>query len=144
MRIWSLHPKYLDKKGLGGLWLESIIAKNALKGLREGYKNHPQLNRFKKAENPVDCINQYMISIYYESKRRKYKYNRNLINWDINATMIPVTLGQIQYETIHLLNKLKVRDFKKYKEVLSCPAIDTHPMFYVVDGDVENWEIAKF
>jgi hypothetical protein len=31
MRIWSLHPKYLDSKGLVALWRESLLAKNVLR-----------------------------------------------------------------------------------------------------------------
>ena len=44
MRLWSLHPKYLDKLGLLGLWRESLLAQKVLLGKTKGYKNHPQLN----------------------------------------------------------------------------------------------------
>ena len=27
MRIWSLHPKYLDTKGLVALWRETLLVK---------------------------------------------------------------------------------------------------------------------
>ena len=30
MRIWSLHPKYLDAKGVVALWRETLLAKNVL------------------------------------------------------------------------------------------------------------------
>ncbi|HPH78511.1 MAG TPA: pyrimidine dimer DNA glycosylase/endonuclease V, partial [bacterium] len=26
MRLWSIHPKYLDSKGLVALWRESLLA----------------------------------------------------------------------------------------------------------------------
>ena len=32
MRIWSLHPKYLDPKGLVALWRETLLAKHVLEG----------------------------------------------------------------------------------------------------------------
>jgi len=46
MRIWSLHPKYLDAKGLVALWRDALLARHVLQGKTTGYKNHPQLNRF--------------------------------------------------------------------------------------------------
>jgi hypothetical protein len=30
MRLWSLHPKYLDKLGLLGLWREGLLAQKVL------------------------------------------------------------------------------------------------------------------
>nr|WP_243687290.1 pyrimidine dimer DNA glycosylase/endonuclease V [Methanobacterium formicicum] len=47
MRLWSLHPKYLDVKGLVALWREGLLARAVLKGKTKGYTNHPQLIRFK-------------------------------------------------------------------------------------------------
>ncbi len=67
MRIWSIHPKYLDTKGLVALWRETLLAKNVLTGNTKGYKNHPQLLRFKNTENPLDAINQYLTEIYKEA-----------------------------------------------------------------------------
>jgi len=47
MRLWSLHPKYLDSKGLVALWREGLLAKKVLEGGTKGYRNHPQLERLK-------------------------------------------------------------------------------------------------
>jgi len=60
MRIWSVHPKYLDAKGIVALWRETLLAKNVLEGNTKGYKNHPQLTRFKAIEKPLEAINQYL------------------------------------------------------------------------------------
>jgi hypothetical protein len=43
MRLWSLHPSYLDGKGLAALWREGLLAKKVLENETKGYKNHPQL-----------------------------------------------------------------------------------------------------
>ncbi|MGH2666461.1 pyrimidine dimer DNA glycosylase/endonuclease V [Flavobacterium sp.] len=67
MRIWSLHPKYLDTKALVALWRETLLAKHVLEGKTKGYKNHPQLNRFKEAKYPIDSINQYLSEVYFEA-----------------------------------------------------------------------------
>ena len=32
MRLWSLHPKYLDARGLVALWREGLLAQAVLKG----------------------------------------------------------------------------------------------------------------
>ena len=66
MRIWSVHPKYLDKKGLVALWHETLLAKNVLEGNTKGYKNHSQLTRFKNSKNPLQGINQHLEVVYRE------------------------------------------------------------------------------
>jgi hypothetical protein len=141
MRIWSLHPKYLDAKGLVALWREALLAKNVLEGKTTGYRNHPQLNRFKQAINPVEAINQYLSEIYLESVNRNYNFDKQKINWQFKKSKLPVTSGQLNYEVEHLLNKLKTRDINKYKELKTVPVYDIHPLFILVDGEIEKWEI---
>lgn len=141
MRIWSLHPKYLDTKGLVALWRETLLAKHVLEGKTKGYKNHPQLNRFKKAKYPIDLINQYLSEVYHEAVNRNFDFDKQKINWKFRKNKLSVTTGQVNYEVEHLLNKLKRRDDKKYKELKSKSTFDNHPIFKLVDGETEEWEI---
>lgn len=141
MRLWSLHPKHLDTKGLVALWREALLAQHVLEGKTTGYKNHPQLNRFKASEKPVDAINQYLSEIYIEASSRGYNFDRNKINWDFKSSSISVTNGQMDYEVKHLLNKLKIRDVEKYKQLSELKTFENHPLFAVVEGPIEDWEI---
>ena len=141
MRIWSLHPKYLDAKGLVALWRETLLAKNVLEGKTKGYKNHPQLLRFKKSGHPLQAINQYLLAIYEESLRRGYHFNKDKINSDFQPQTLTVTQEQIKYEMQHLLKKLKTRDFEKYNEIINQKDIETHPLFKIIAGQIEEWEI---
>ena len=72
MRLWSLHPKYLDSKGLTALWREGLLARAVLKGKTRGYKNHPQLIKFKNLTNPISFIDSYLLNVYKESELRSY------------------------------------------------------------------------
>ena len=103
MRIWSLHPKYLDAKGLVALWRESLLAKQVLEGKTKGFKNHPQLNRFKNSGNAVGCINQYLTSVYENSLERGNNFNKNKVNPDFKPTKLTVTDKQIKFEMKHYL-----------------------------------------
>ncbi|MCC7429697.1 hypothetical protein IT568_02520 [bacterium] len=143
MRLWSLHPKYLDSKGLVAVWREALLAKNVLEGKTKGYKNHPQLHRFKKTKNPVNAINQYLAEIYFEAVRRNYDFNKQKINWDFGKNELTVTKGQLIYEAKHLLNKLQSRDVIKFDEIKIISVYENHPLFNVVEGDTEKWEITK-
>jgi hypothetical protein len=141
MRIWSLHPKYLDAKGLVALWRETLLAKKVLEGKTVGYRNHPQLSRFKQAKRPLEAINQYLSEIYIESVNRNFNFDIQKINWHFKRSKLPVTTGQLKYEVNHLMVKLKTRDLKKYEELRTKSTFDIHPLFKLVKGDIESWEL---
>lgn len=141
MRIWSLHPKYLETKGLVALWRETLLAKHVLEGKTKGYKNHPQLERFKKSKNPLETINQYLSVVYFEALAREYNFDKTKIDWNFKNVKLTVTKKQVDYEMTHLLNKLKIRDSEKYKALKKIKTIETHSLFKVIDGEIENWEI---
>jgi len=141
MRLWSIHPTHLDAKGLVALWREALLAKHVLQGKTMGYRHHPQLIRFKQSGNPVHSINQYLGAVYEEAVERGYQFDRSKINWRFRPGKIRVTRGQLEYETRHLLKKLKVRDYQRYITVIKSDRLKPHPMFRIVSGDVEDWEI---
>lgn len=143
MRIWSIHPKYLDAKGLVALWREALLAKHVLEGKTRGYKNHPQLKRFKATPNPVEAINQYLSVVYGEAVSRGYNFNRNKINWNFKPVKLSVTKDQLSFERSHLLNKLKIRDINKYNELVNKLKFISHPLFSIVKGEIEEWEIVN-
>ncbi len=141
MRIWSLHPKYLDTKGLVALWRETLLAKHVLEGKTRGYKFHPQLNRFKKAKFPIDLINQYLSEVFNEAVTRNFNFDRKKIDWTFRKCKMPVTTKQLKYEVEHLLMKLKSRNYDKYEELNTKSKFDIHPVFKLVRGEIEEWEI---
>ncbi len=144
MRIWSLHPKYLDSKGLVALWRETLLAKHVLEGKTKGYKNHPQLERFKNAPNPLESINQYLSYVYEEAEGRGYTFDKSKIDWAFASGKLKVTRGQLKYEISHLLAKLKIRDKEKYQSLLNENILIPHPIFISIEGDIEGWEVIKF
>jgi hypothetical protein len=141
MRIWSLHPSYLDAKGLVALWRETLLAKHVLEGKTKGYKKHPQLDRFKQCKHPVDAINHYLSFIEVEARARNYNFDHTKINPKYKKVKLSVTTGQLEYEVTHLLKKLKERDKKKLSELKKFQSYNTHPMFTVIEGEIESWEI---
>jgi hypothetical protein len=143
MRIWSLHPRYLDSKGLIALWREALLAKHVLMGKTNGYKNHPQLLRFVGQDNPVNLIDQYLVTVYDVALQKGYNFNKWKIDWDFKASELKVTRGQIEFERRHLLKKLKIRDRNKYAELIQQKEVLPHPLFRIVEGEIEIWEKTK-
>ncbi|UFS63669.1 pyrimidine dimer DNA glycosylase/endonuclease V [Sulfurimonas sp. HSL-3221] len=141
MRLWSLHPKYLDAKGLVALWREALLAQNVLLGRTKGYKNHPQLLRFKQCEDPAKAIACYLGDVVDEADRRGYRFNRGKIVREGECATLSVQRGQLAYEFAHLLHKLKQRNPDRYKALESLQEIETHPLFSAIAGDVEAWEV---
>lgn len=142
MRLWSIHPKYLDNKGLVAVWRESLLAKKVLEGNTKGYKNHPQLKRFKNSKDPILLINRYLLFVYTESLDRGYKFDKGKITIleSFEDLKITVTKKQIEYEYQHLLKKLTVRDLKKFEQIKDNKTVDPNPLFEVIEGEIEDWE----
>jgi hypothetical protein len=141
MRLWSIHPSYLDAKGLAALWREGLLAQKVLLGETKGYKNHPQLRRFKKIDNSLGAIASYLRHVEKEAKRRGYKFDRSKIVNKSIKTKISVNKGQVEYEFKHLLKKLKQREPDLYKKLHNIKVVKLHPLFKREKGGIEEWEI---
>lgn len=140
MRLWSIHPRHLDAKGLVALWREGLLAQKVLVGGTRGYRNHPQLCRFKETQRPVSAIREYLLLVHIEAVARGYHFDRSKVGRVGKKTTMEVQAGQVEFERQHLLNKLKVRDRVRYMACLELAEFDLHPMFRQVDGGVEPWE----
>lgn len=140
MRLWSLHPKYLDAKGMVALWRETLLAQAVLHEQTKGYKNHPQLNRFKACSSPTDGMSIYLQAIHQESIDRGYRFDGSKIYPALSPVSLTVTQGQMAYEWQHLLEKLRVRSPELYEKWHSETNIQPHPMFSIIEGGVEDWE----
>ncbi len=140
MRLWSLHPKYLDAKGLVALWREGLLAQHVLDRKTAAYARHPQLLRFKASARPHDAINQFLAEVHCEGQRRGYRFARDKIDWSFHPSALTVTNGQVAYEVRHLLRKLNVRDPERGDLLCRLRRIQTHPLFRVIRGPIEPWE----
>lgn len=140
MRLWSLHPKYLDAKGLVALWREALLAQAVLKGQTKGYTHHPQLLRFREAVHPRHAIAHYLRVVHEEAERRGYNFDRRKIGRCGAMETIRVTRGQMQYEWQHLQAKLAQRDPARLKMQAGLRKLEPNTVFRVVTGKVEAWE----
>jgi len=140
MRLWSIHPKYLDSKGLVALWREGLLALAVLQGKTIGYTNHAQLVRFREANRPIDTMTAYLGHVFDESVRRGYHFDPKKIQHGKSAKPLKVTRGQLLFELEHLRKKLKNRNLYGYKQLRDVAVPDTHPLFTEVPGDIEEWE----
>jgi hypothetical protein len=143
VRLWTLHPKYLDTKGLLALWREALLAQKVLGGQTVGYRNHPQLRRFKAQADPTAAIATYLHFVYREAVSRGYNFSRDKIQADEQAIRMLSTNGQLLYEWDHLKQKLKQRDKSKSDAVAAVAEPEAHPMFDIIVGGVESWEVAN-
>tara|TARA_B100001123_G_scaffold241347_1_gene269813 strand:- start:1534 stop:1953 length:420 start_codon:yes stop_codon:yes gene_type:complete len=137
MRIWSIHPQYLEPKGIVALWRETLLAQKVLKGQTNGYRNHPQLNRFKACPSPLGAIADYLREIFADAVRRGYSFNHSKIETVSLGKQLPVTMGQIAFERLHLAAKLN----RRAPEQVPPPDPPLpHPLFKIEPGALENWE----
>jgi len=140
MRLWSVHPKYLDGRGLVALWREGLLAQAVLRGRTNGYRHHPQLERFRAQPSPLGAIADYLRSVHAEAVRRGYAFASRKVSLARGSGLIAVTRGQLMHEWSHLMAKLAIRDPELRGRLARVGRPLSHPSFRVVSGDVETWE----
>lgn len=139
MRLWSLHPKYLDRQGLVALWREALLAQAVIAGRTRGYRHHPQLARFLAAPAPKIAIAAYLRCVQEEATRRDYRFDASKIGRG-GEVRLTVARGQLEYEWEHLKAKLARRSPEWLEEVAG-KKLAAHPLFRVVRGGVAEWEV---
>lgn len=141
MRLWSLHPSYLDRQGLVALWREALLAQKVLRGQTRGYKYHPQLLRFRACSRPRAAIASYLRAVHAEAQRCAYRFDAAKIGRAHYQGTLPVTQGQLEFERKHLAMKLKDRDPGRRKFLMEITRVRAHPLFRGRPGAIEAWEM---
>jgi hypothetical protein len=143
MRLWTIHPRYLDRQGLLALWREGLLAQAVLLGRTKGYTRHPQLTRFRRCPSPIESISAYLDAVHAEALRRGYRFDRTKIERCGIPASIPETKGQLLYEWRHLRSKLRARSPEHYLSIRRIKEPEPHPLFTIITGNVRDWEKIK-
>lgn len=142
MRLWTLHPRYLDPRGLVALWREGLLARAVLCGRTVGYRHHPQLVRFASHSSPLHAIDTYLAMVLEDASARGHSFDAAKLDTGRTAVQIVVTDGQLTHEWSHLLAKLSARSPALHERWRAVNAPEPHPLFRIVPGPVEPWERA--
>ena len=143
MRLWTVHPQYLDTRGLVALWREALLAQAVIRGRTRGYRHHPQLDRFREQLAPRSAINAYLQAVHAESVVRGYRFDRAKAGRAGTPERITATIGQLEYEWKHLLAKLRERSPGDYRRLKGLGRPQAHPLFALVEGPVAPWEVTR-
>ncbi|MEO6969021.1 MAG: pyrimidine dimer DNA glycosylase/endonuclease V [Rhodanobacteraceae bacterium] len=143
MRLWTLHPRYLDAKGLVALWREALLAQKVLRGETRGYRHHPQLLRFAQQASPLAAIASYLAVVHAESLRRCYAFDAGKIGTERLNMQLDEHQGQLLHEWQHLLCKLARRDPARHALLHDTASPMPHPLFRIVAGNVREWEKSR-
>lgn len=143
MRLWSVHPRYLDAIGLVALWREALLAQAVLHGETRGYRHHPQLRRFLDSADPRRSIAAFLWPVQHEAVRRGYRFDAGKIRGPAGAPTLTVSAGQLAYEWQRLTARLSLRAPEWLARLGGDLPPDPHPLFTVVPGNVAAWEIVR-
>jgi len=143
MRLWSIHPRYLDRVGLVALWREALLARTVLRGMTKGYRHHPQLERFKYHPHPRRAIAFYLEVVRREAARRGYRFVASTSAPTGRVARIGVPAGQAAWEAASLLERTARRDPAWRERLLRVRSFALHPLFRRVSGGIASWERLK-
>lgn len=143
MRLWTLHPRYLDTQGLTASWREGLLARAVLHGQTRGYRHHPQLFRFQAHAEPLLAIDGFLHAVHAESLARGYRFDATKLG-PMPTDLVPIeaTSGQLAHEWGHLMAKLQARSPDLFERWRTLEAPHAHPLFVIVEGPIAPWERA--
>jgi hypothetical protein len=149
VRLWSVHPRYLDRAALVACWREGLLAQHVLvaddEGRVVGYRAHPQLLRLRAHDEPLALVGAYLAALADEADARGYRFDRTRVRRAARpdeVTPVPVTTGQLDLEWAHLRAKLAARAPDVAARWAAVDRPDPHPVLVVVPGSVADWERA--
>ena len=140
MRLWSLHPRYLDPKGLVALWREALLAQAVLTGQTRGYRHHPQLDRFARTPPRATPSPPTSRRSMPEAVRRGYHFDAGRVGRGGGFTPLTVATGQLEYEWAHLTGR-PARAPVWLRQLNEVGLPEPHPLFKVIEGGVAAWEV---
>lgn len=140
MRIWTIHPQYLDARGLVAVWREALLAQKVIAGKTRGYTRHPQLTRFRARAEALSLIAAYLGGVAEEAARRGYRFDESKIASPRFPRQLDETRGQLLFEWKHLKAKLRTRSPELYRKFRTLPCPEPHPLFRIVPGRRRDWE----
>jgi Pyrimidine dimer DNA glycosylase len=143
VRLWTVHPRYLDARGLVALWREALLAQKVLAGGTVGYRRHPQLARFRALLDPPAAVAAYLAGVLVEAQARGYAFDAAKVGPRRLAGPIAETDGQLLYEWRHLRRKLAARDPARLRGLRLVKVPEPHPLFRIVPGEIRDWEKAR-
>ncbi|HWW59865.1 MAG TPA: pyrimidine dimer DNA glycosylase/endonuclease V [Thermoanaerobaculia bacterium] len=142
MRLWSMHPQYLDPAGLVAVWREGLLAQAVLAGRTSGYTKHPQLIRFREHARPLAAIASYLHEVAAEARRRGYRFDVSKLPPRRKTRPIELTRAQLRFEWERLMTKMQARNGHWYALAAGVREPLPHPSFVVVEGPLAHWERA--
>jgi len=95
MRLWTVHPRFLDPKGLVAAWREGLLAQKVLAGATKGYRHHPQLARFQAQSDPLAAIATFLVGLTDEAQSRGYHFDVSKISRRRFPGQMAETSGQL-------------------------------------------------
>jgi hypothetical protein len=111
-----------------------------LRGATRGYRNHPQLARFRQHPAPVSAINHYLLHIANEADARSYCFDRSKIGAVRNRSTMTANSGQLAFELEHLRRKVLARAPSDAARLPTGTGLRAHPLFTIHRGPIAPWE----
>lgn len=130
MKLWLIHPKYLDQKSLKKCWQDTLAAIVLLGRSKEDQQNYPQLKRFLSHKTAEIQLHAYLYFLLQEALKRDLKYDSSKVNvgFFLKSEKMIATKSELKSERQEFL-KIKDLDTKRYNRLKNIISFDPHPLF---------------
>lgn len=144
MRVWTIHPKYLNRKELSACWHDGLRALKVLSEPEKYQRFYEGLSVFRVQSEPVYALAKYLQAIGKEGVKRGLQMDLSLlpeVPKDFRLK-IPVSEERIASERKLLTKRLAGLGRWHLRKFQSMLPGRTNPLFFVQnDNHPSPWEI---
>lgn len=141
MKVWTLHPSYLDTGELTTNWNEGLRALRILSQPRLYNRFRSDLSVFRMQAEPIYALVIYLKAIAKEARRRNLNIDTSVLPQLPSGyrLKLPVSLQRLRSDKQKLTKHIAKLDANAASHLT---ASRTHPLFFVkADNKPNAWEL---
>lgn len=134
MRIWTLHPRYLDDATLREAWRDGLAARRRLVAGSKGRPTDPLIHAIAACKHPVRVIDAYLSHLHQEAQRRGKAFDRSRIDGARAGAGFAVDSERVRDDWDQLMARMAEREPARHERQAELRRPHCHPAFKRIPG----------
>jgi len=129
VRLWTLHPRYLDDSTLREAWRDGLTARRRLAAGPDLNTSDPVLLELAATRKPLATVDRYLRSLFEEARRRGKAFDLSRLGTATDAQSIPISSERVRQDWAELMGVIERRDPDRHARLKNLQRPHCHPAF---------------